>query len=627
MYKQRYIDGIGEEKIKEEIKRKAPLNIDGKTAKDLKINLALEHYIVKCYTSTPPLYEEKLKEYLKVFYNDFLKNPHKYARSPLIENDFLIILRKNGLNTEKIEKVRNEYYDSRSMNKLYNKKKTTQLTEEEKNRYYAYLLLIMNSTDESVKKVIEEEIDTIIKENKNKYIKDINTMELQFYGQYVSNYSKRLNNNKEFADRIDTIVMIGEAKPNLGGSENYDTIFMNKNTEYTNKFSFFTQCICHETQHAIQEHESKKEISKRAYEMALRNLFSKYLDYDSYHMNYGYESIELDAEYHGYFNARVFFSERNENELAEELWKRELELYWNRNDYNYKNGKNGKSYPTDMYIVYNIDNIIKNNPDEINNYPVLKMIYNEDGTKKTFKELLIENGTGYYNKRNIFDNYIHNGIWNNELEKLDIETFNKEELKTLFETLGNRFKDKSQIVLHYLNDENHTKDDKQVSHTTSYELGLVYIILKYIDKNYDKIIECQNDLNIKSSQHIIHNFLYDFRDFDLNRIKNKSLKNNSKVINELTQIKELTNKIIKKYNYTFIETKLNELSEDIKSQTLPNSNQTVYDYITRTLYPNMDSHQEISHNGKKYYVGHIIDNIKNSLTYSDKESNNSHYFR
>lgn len=90
-----------------------------------------------------------------------------------------------------------------------------------------------------------------------------------------------------------------------------------------------------------------------------------------------------------YFNSEISINEESKNMtislLNNPLFSKLDILKEFYNDENYESYKNNKNYLT---VDNHIDNILLEKPYLINDYPLLKMEYNIDGTRKTVKELI-----------------------------------------------------------------------------------------------------------------------------------------------------------------------------------------------------------------------------------------------
>lgn len=169
--------------------------------------------------------------------------------------------------------------------------------------------------------------------------------------------------------------------------------------------------------HAHQKEQLNNQDSVAGFEMAHKQLFIKYLntsDYDSYHQNYRYSKIELDAEKMGYYNASLFFHSMNCYELEVELRKSQEENLSKRNYYHFMYDSRKVPISIDKFIVENLDKIIKEHPEELNKYQVLTRFYNNNGTRKSFINILNQrlNGVEY---KEMLEYYLNYGIRQDEL--------------------------------------------------------------------------------------------------------------------------------------------------------------------------------------------------------------------
>ena len=598
MYKQNFIDSIGEQKFYDLLDGKVQFNLDinDLSSKHQQIYYAFQHFLIKAYTSG--YNKQACINYFNKYYRDFYAKPYAFCDSPLITDKVLQLFGEDF--KKQVVEFRSKYYNIKVASNLYNKRKTQELTLDEKNQYFSYLIVLLNRKikDKKYDQLFENEIQRIIDSDYNK----LTDMELKFYAQYVSKFSL------EYRD-IRTVVMIGTDPSTLRGYESNDYIFINKRT--INSIEFLTQTTAHETRHSIQEHDSVEDNTLAGFEMAQMRLFFKYLNtesYDSYHRNYRYSTIELDAEHHGHWNACVFLSMFKKHDLAEKVRQNRKDTYDNRNDYSFMIDENNKPLTVDEFIVKNLDKIIRENPSEIQKYIVLKNMYNMDGTRKPFQDLVRGKMSENIDNRGIYDNYINYGILNGELNSISLDRFNKDDMKRFAQSFSFVYRKYIIELKDYFNDTSSKTNPNQVFFAVSYKLSLAYQLLSYIEANYDKII---NNIEVDhfNNQHPIFDFIIDLRDYDINLIKNESIKNNPALISHILKVKEKSNEIIKKFNNTFINNRIDSLPLEIRRSEIASLNGETVNfetYFKKEILSKMDSHQEIEFNGNKYYVGSLI---------------------
>lgn len=627
MYNQLYIDSVGEKFFDRVLLGKSGYSFDlmNESFSEKQTYFAFQHYLVKCFEEKKNL--EQSKDYIISMYNDFFKAPFEFVNSPLLKDEAINMFFASSKNNKTIKDYRNKYYSFDKFKELYKKKQHTLLSNDEKNQYFSYLIHVFESSNPKVQEVIKDEIKEII--DSGKTIHELNSMELQFYAQYVTNFALEKKN-------ITATTMIGREQSSIRGLAGGNIILINhNNTGYS--LPLLTKTIFHECRHLVQEQEAKGKSSQAAFEMAQKRLFSKYLDtdkYNSYHINYRYSSIELDAEKHGYFDAGVFLLMFDRNDLSRELSSHKTDNLSKRNYYSFMIDADNRPIPIDTFIVENMDNIIQNNPEELAKYPVLKHIYEPNGMKKSFSKIIFQKINETIEDRGILDNYINYGIHNNQLDTLHLENAGKNNVNQLFRSLSSVYRDKMLTLSDYYQDaEPLHANSRQIEKTTSYQIGLAQRILTYVNNNFDTMISCLDRRLDKQSY--VYDFIYDLRDFDIKNIKNKQIVNNPNLVNKLDSLLQMHKNIMDKVNYHFAKERLDELSDQEKNRKIKLDNGdsiTVANLITNYAVPAMDSHQNINIGNSSIYIGDYINSFKSSqqnnlqdmLTdYSSKENINS----
>ena len=83
-------------------------------------------------------------------------------------------------------------------------------------------------------------------------------------------------------------------------------------------------------------------------------------------------SIELDAERMGHWDAGVFFHMFHRVDLADKVGDNRRDKVDKRNYYEFMKAKDGKVFSVDKFVVTNMDQIIKDHPEELNNFASIK---------------------------------------------------------------------------------------------------------------------------------------------------------------------------------------------------------------------------------------------------------------
>ncbi len=610
-YSQHFIDQKGEsyfEKMCFELPY-SHKNIDDLSFESVRNYYELQHYLTKCIVTGKS--SKTCQQYVIQMYQDFYKQPWKFVHSPLLKDT--IIEKVFGHNAFKIKQFRDSYYSEVTAKKIYKESKKRELTESEKNQLYSFFIRNLNTKNESLQRVIKQEIKKIIDSNKS--VRRLSDSELLLYCQYIANTTP-----------TKPIVMLGEVDGNkqTNGEEEHNIIVINHDIPGCSIASL-THIVFHECRHAVQEEESKNKDTVAAFEMAQYKLFNKYMNadnYDSYHDNYKYSSIELDAENHGYYDATIFLcGEFQREDLREELnnsRKFDLET---RNYYAFMYDEKKRPISVDKFIVENMDKIIKEHPEEIKNYPVLSHFYHPNGSKKSFLEIFMQRINQSQNRR-MYEYYLNYGIRNGELDKIDLKNMSSNDIRSLIPALVSTYrldnvctlKDYFMDTKTYKNSNHKEFTYKQIETTTNYKLFLATKLLSYINQNFDTIIEAYKGTNDEriSNTHPVYNFLYDFRDFNPDNIENEVLRTSPSFRKKLEDYKAIYTETLKKFNKIYAIQRLEELPQTDRKTivTINNKQLTIEDFILKYALLQMDSHQKICIGNNKYSLRETIYYLK-----------------
>ena len=626
MYDQRYIDCWDERCFDDYLDGNFNYtpNINDKDDRELLKYYAFQHYLIKSYINGHR--QAECVKYLKGMYNDFRNYPHLFADSPLLKNQTLDALMGDSDFKKKVIQFRDSYYNLNEAGKLYQKEKTTELSDVEKNRLYANLMHLIYSDNPTHKNVVESEIRRIV----NSKFNSLNDTELTFYCQYVSKYSI---GSRDFR----THVVFGTTTSSVNGYSINDYIFMNKKA--FGSVAMMTETICHETRHAVQNHEGASKDTRSAFDMAQRELFCKYLntfDYDSYHENYRYSGIEIDAEKHGHWDAVVLLSAFGRKDLAERVRNDRIATTDTRNYYDLMIDSNKKEIPTDTYIVHRMNQIINSHPDEINTFPVLNKFYSKDGSLKQFSEIMNQRMNAGIDDRGLYDNYINVGIREGRLSEINLNGASDDYIAKFNSTLADIYRENVCFNLNeYFGDTKNSflgkkYSDGQIIKVTYYKLGLAYSTLKFVNNNFDVLLKPYKNQKI-SNQNPLFNFIYDFRDFDPSQIKNPVILNSPALMDKIGKFKAMVDSVIGKFNAAYIDSRMNEVPSNIRTMIVPSSeygNITFDEYMKKVVAGKMDGHQEVTINNQKIYVGELIklyvSNMQNNPVMASDEDGYGH---
>ena len=596
MYEQKYIDSIGEDYLRDILLGKIYylFNIHNNNSKDQQIYFAFQHYLIKCYLNNYQV--DECKKFINGYYNDYHKYPHLFCDSPFIDNKTISNIVKPD-KKDLIYKFRDSYFEGREIKDIIKKRtKGDYLNVEELNHYYATLIYYLKNGSKKYEQIIKDEVKRIMESN----INSLSDMQVKFYSQYVAYFARH-------SYKYNITVMVGTStNKGLYGYQNYDYIFINKDA---NKDLFnLTETICHEVRHSIQYHQSVEQNTKAAFEMSQFRLFCKYLstaDYDSYHKNYTYSTIEQDAEEHGHLDTTIFFDMFDKKILGNIARDNRLNVVRKRPHYRFMLDKNNKAQPFDDFIVNNMDNIILKHPDEINNYPVLRRIYNQDGTRKSFEKIVTGKINEGFDDRGILDNYIVCDIRNGALDNYDLSNKTAEEVNQYMRVIANTYRNAACEFLEYCYDENSKISKNQMVFTVNNLLVTMHKILIYVDNNYLKL----DTLFGAGKNENMFDMIYDLRDFDIKKVKNQNIINEPSVRQNIVGVTNLIKKIVRKYNASRMNYELGKVHPYIRNTIINFSDigQIRFeDWFKKYVEKAMDSHQYVYYNNKRWKISELV---------------------
>ena len=612
-YNKYFVESISKSKIDGIINGTIPFNVDAMNKNNKKTFVVLQHRLIKYFMEARQPHPNAIK-LINDYYKEFSKYPYAFCDSPLLNNNTIDLFAnmssqnqdRNNRARDQIKNYRNNYYNRESINNLYNQyvSQNGNISDEEKNRLFAYLIATLGNKDN---KSSNEVIAKIILNNNNE-IKNMNIMELKFYSQYIANHAKA---NYPIRPEIH----IFDDDINLGGFQNNYYICINKNSVLTRTLADVTQTVCHEVQHSIQKYKSTNVINKEAFVFAQYELFQKYLSnssYDSYHRNYTYSPIEIDAEHNGYFNGGVYLRMLGRPDLAEKVMLERKARLDKRTYYEYMINEQGKASTVESFIVTHMDEIIRNHPEELNNYPVLSVIYKKDGTKKSFESILAHRNIEDVSNRGIVDDYINYGILHDELNNLNYTDIHQYE--SLFKTLSSYFRTTSVTLQDYMKDKNTNANIKQIEKMTLPKIYLLDKILEYVNANIDKLMQTRENNRISNTSYI-YNFIYDFRDFTFDFIDNPALKNSNLINDALKELMKKHEFLVYNFNKQYIEDRTINMSETEKREVVVglDGNKIRFDEMLASILPKLNGHMTYNINGKELYIGDIVEYYKRNI--------------
>lgn len=375
------------------------------------------------------------------------------------------------------------------------------------------------------------------------------------------------------------------------------------------------QTACHELEHIIQSRKIKKETN-------FNDLGYYYLIYElnrifpqkgnsfdeEYHNNYEYMEIEIDAEKVANSKLRIYIEDslfKKYGLSTDKLKYRIDEMNENvenrRPTFISRKKLNGNSVPTYHYNISRLEEIIGNNKDLIDKYPILKTIFDKDG-KIVGEDEILKNKP--INNHIVID-YISNLLYINKLENYDISTFTNEEKCNFVLNISNVFENELKKIKSIINNPNNlSKENGTISYVD--DLNMINRITKIIGQNMD-VIE-NNDLspNVFQQLEVIMNKINEKKsEFEL-YFNNENAHPVYFVL--LNNLSDTLNKINNSYILAKYNRNIKIRSEYINLNNLYEEN----DRIIQQLISNCDS---------EFLNYDIVDNLGNTIHISEFISN------
>jgi len=204
------------------------------------------------------------------------------------------------------------------------------------------------------------------------------------------------------------------------------------------------QTICHEARHSSQAYRASiNDLSYESYEYIRTNIFRTYLSKESfneYNVNYRHNEIERDANLYGWRIVEKLLTKYAPNRKQEinNIISENISVFYQDALANKRDTV--KRMPKEYYNVKMMDDIIRKHPDILGEKPILTYIYNSNGTRKTFMELVINNknlsrSTKKIDIDKIFYDYFVSDIKNGILNTINVNSLPLEQQFDIFARL------------------------------------------------------------------------------------------------------------------------------------------------------------------------------------------------
>ena len=577
---------------------------------DVRKYVAYQHALLK-YVEDKPLNTKVLLCFSK-FYDDFKKYPYLFSMSPLLDNR---VIDKYADQREKntIKEIRNDYYNKTATEELYNEALKRELTDKEKNRLYSNLIrpanLLNNDIDE------KELVKNIL--SKNSTISKMNILELQFLANYFTKYTSK---NAE--------VYITDEHPIIRCKESNGLITINKGSYKNTNIEEFIHIACYASR-LLKNQESNANNKLLSFDIALDQLFVKYLDeadYAVFSKKYKYSIIDYQSVDKGYYDAEVQLAILKRPDLADLLLASKMKDETGKNqsmyykDHGYKplmlsseEEMTCQDFPADSFIIKRLDEIIKNHPDELDNYPILTKFYNKDGSRKSFNKLINLRINEDNNSARIFDNFINYGINEGSLSRLPLPK-NDNEIYKLFDLLSEISENKSVNLRELLNKKDECNSE-ELGYTILYQINQLSSILEYVLNNSNTLVNLLKNKGNINQKSILYSFVKDIRSINISNITNPIILNNDYVMYGLVQLVVLNNELIGVFNRAFVDQNMENISDEdrLKEIVTPSGETKCFeDFIYQDVLPNINANLQYECGDYKQHVKSIIDSYNSN---------------
>ncbi len=539
MYNQNIIDYMDEQKLSDLIIKLKDSDIKlyywSVKEDDIKKRNAIEHYILK-YFFNPHNSEESLamKKYVAQIGKLVCLDPVHFTDSYLLTNKSIPYLyTKAQTDTLQESKVK----QSKMALNIFNQMSKKPLSKKDRSLLASFFTSIIMTKNEDLKQAEEEYFNYILKENNT-----ANNEELKFVLTYASHHmlAPRLNYKVYL-----TQFAFGNPNEEMGFCDN-ETKHIYINLKPGTTLATYLQTVCHESMHAIQEYEARHNpdsISSLNWvkdELLIGHLSTS--KYDYYTKNYRYSSKELEADKEGFKQAKEFYHKINMPNMVQYLEiKEKIDEDWHLPQYEYANNEKDKVRIKEKFVVTNLNNIIKNNPQYLNDYPVLNHLYHKDGTAYDFDELMTSDTNDEL--KQIYHDHLIYGIGLNQLKSLYINAFDKQKQTNIMKNLIYLWEDEKDIIQALINFEdayeNPSKNNmiKLERITSNYHFTLFTRLTDYLNHNFYKVKELIPDMEetlLKEINETLENLNQYLKTKGINPIFEKALKAKIDTLNKVS---------------------------------------------------------------------------------------------
>ena len=405
--------------------------------------IALESYILNNYDVVSEVERQGMDDFLKILYKAFLKNPTQMLDSYLLQSPQVVdklcpdvTIRKDGIVMPLADMVKDRYKETTKNPKaLFERDRDEDnLSKGELDTLMFMLKKAIGTQNPEIEKMQREYIKKLLDQDKE--LSELTPSQIEFFGKYFINrvQNERLNEVGHPEWKKDISFFVVEDGLRGGGLSSNDNIYLKPSHERLESLEKVVHVLCHETEHwmqknlAIKDDKTKAGIDAAA-DKVIRDYYKKHhKDFDVYHENYRFNHIELDSEKVGADKSTKYLMEFGHPEKADnirqylnnELDRRQFEYAF------YKNEK-GEFMPYEWFSFETINAAVKEDPNILNKYKALTVLYNQDGSPKSFEEIVSGDfKINQEDKNDVYEDYCNTYIAFGKLDDLDLSKFPEE---------------------------------------------------------------------------------------------------------------------------------------------------------------------------------------------------------
>lgn len=274
------------------------------------------------------------------------------------------------------------------------------VAEADMNKLLVYLIGALGKESDKISSVIDNVFNYLL-------VKDSNGEQLTYKENFFMLRVMSYYSAKELGIPYTSVYLTNDdfggnqlRETGMGASyDNYGIIYINKRAVESRKQSnpnltslqYFLMVIGHENRHSYQSYNiSQAKPDLAIFETIKSDLFRKHLSsssFDEYHINYRFNGMEDDANAFGY---RFLRETLNKGNIKNTPFHNEIDSSLIRLQYKQSLGRKKNQqqmFSAEMFDVKTLIEIIRKNPDYLNKYPMLRIMFNDNGTPKNMTEL------------------------------------------------------------------------------------------------------------------------------------------------------------------------------------------------------------------------------------------------